>query len=111
MHCIIGAGYCGMGAARALLAAGVEVEILEADTDVGGNWRHGVYDSTHIISSRDSTAYAEFPMPRDYPDFPSRAQMLAYLSSYADAFELRGHMRFGTTVTRVSPMTPDGLGG
>ncbi|MDQ1682900.1 MAG: hypothetical protein QOC60_88 [Frankiaceae bacterium] len=110
-HCVIGAGYCGMGAARALLAAGVELEILEADDDVGGNWRHGVYDSTHIISSRDSTAYIEFPMPRDYPDFPSREQMLAYLCSYADAFGLRTHIRFGTTVTRVSPVTPDGLAG
>ncbi|MDQ1701776.1 MAG: hypothetical protein QOF57_1028 [Frankiaceae bacterium] len=111
MHCIIGAGYCGMGAARALLAAGVDVEVLEADSDVGGNWRHGVYDSTHIISSRDSTAYAEFPMPRDYPDFPSRAQMLTYLTSYAEAFDLKRHIRFGTTVTRVSPLSPDGLAG
>ncbi len=111
MHCVIGAGYCGMGAARALLAKGIDVEVLESDTDVGGNWRHGVYDSTHIISSRDSTAYDEFPMPRDYPDFPSRVQMLAYLSSYADAFDLRTHIRFGTTVTRVAPLSPDGLAG
>jgi cation diffusion facilitator CzcD-associated flavoprotein CzcO len=85
--------------------------VLEADGDVGGNWRHGVYDSTHIISSRDSTAYAEFPMPRDYPDFPSRAQMLTYLTSYAEAFDLNRHIRFGTTVTRVSPLSPDGLAG
>lgn len=108
---VIGAGYCGMGAARALLAAGVDVQLLESDTDVGGNWRHGVYDSTHIISSRDSTAYAEFPMPRSYPDFPSREQMLAYLTSYAEAFDLRRHTRFGTTVTRVAALSPDGLAG
>ena len=111
LHCVIGAGYAGMGAARALLDAGVPIEVLEADTDVGGNWRHGVYDSVHIISSRDSTAYAEFPMPREYPDFPSREQMLAYLGAYADAFDLRPHISFGTTVTRVRPLSPDGLSG
>jgi len=57
VHCIIGAGYCGLGATRALLAAGVDVEVLEADTDVGGNWRHGVYDSTHIISAAESESH------------------------------------------------------
>jgi len=43
---------------------------LEADDQLGGNWYRGVYDTVHIISSRKRTEYA------DYPDFPSRAQML-----------------------------------
>ena len=43
---------------------------------IGGNWYDGVYDSTHIISSRDTTGYGDFPMPASYTDFPSRDQML-----------------------------------
>ena len=70
-----------------------------------------MYNSTHIISSRDTTGYAEFPMPRSYPDFPSRDQMLAYLRSYAEAFSLRELIRFRTEVTSLVPVTPDGVGG
>jgi cation diffusion facilitator CzcD-associated flavoprotein CzcO len=102
-HLVIGAGYAGLGVARALDATGIDVEVVERNDEVGGNWLNGVYDSTHIISSRDSTGYAEFPMPRAYPDFPSREQMLAYLRSYAEAFSIRKLISFGTEVTRVVP--------
>jgi cation diffusion facilitator CzcD-associated flavoprotein CzcO len=110
-HLVIGAGYAGLGVARALRGAGIDVEVVERNDEVGGNWLNGVYDSTHIISSRDSTGYAEFPMPRSYPDFPSRDQMLAYLRSYAEAFSIRELISFRTEVTRVVPVTPDGIGG
>jgi cation diffusion facilitator CzcD-associated flavoprotein CzcO len=110
-HPVIGAGYSGLGVARALRADGFEVEVVERNHEVGGNWLNGVYDSTHITSSRDSTGYAELPMPRSYPDFPNREQMLAYLRSYAEAFSIRELIRFGTEVTRVVPVTPDGMGG
>src|SRR5579872_6703794 len=51
-YCIIGAGPFGLCMARALQKAGIPYEQLEADADVGGNWRHGVYSTAHIISSR-----------------------------------------------------------
>ncbi len=101
--CIIGAGYAGLGVARALAARGIPFDWFERNDALGGNWLDGVYDSTHIISSRDSTAYADLPMPRDYPDFPSRAQVLDYLNAYADRFDLRRRIRFGATVERVTP--------
>ncbi len=110
-HLVIGAGYAGLGVARALRADGIDVEVVERNDEVGGNWLNGVYNSTHIISSRDTTGYAEFPMPRSYPDFPSRDQMLAYLRSYAEAFSIRELIRFGTEVTRVVPASADGLAG
>ncbi len=110
-HLVIGAGYAGLGVARALRADGIEVEVVERNAEVGGNWLNGVYNSTHIISSRDTTGYAELPMPRSYPDFPSRDQMLAYLRSYAEAFCLRELISFQTEVTSVVPVTPDGVGG
>ena len=64
------------------------MEVVERNNRSGQLAEQGD-DSTHIISSRDTTGYAEFPMPRSYPDFPSRDQMLAYLRSYAEAFSLR----------------------
>ena len=86
---MIGAGYAGNGVAKALTDAGIAYDQLERTDHVGGNWADGVYDSTHIISSRDTTQYGDFPMPRDYPDFPSREQVIAYLNDYVDCFGLR----------------------
>jgi cation diffusion facilitator CzcD-associated flavoprotein CzcO len=77
---------------------------LEADDDLGGNWYHGVYETAHIISSRKTTEYADFPMPSHYPDFPSARQMLEYLRAYADAFGLRPHIQFRTKVVMCLPL-------
>ncbi len=79
---IIGAGPVGISAARALHKKGIAYDQFEAEAGVGGNWRHGVYHTAHIISSRKTTQFPDFPMPDSYPDFPSAAQMLEYLNSY-----------------------------
>jgi cation diffusion facilitator CzcD-associated flavoprotein CzcO len=110
-YCIIGAGYAGNGVAKAFKDAGIPYDQLEATDHVGGNWAHGVYDSTHIISSRDSTQYEDFPMPSDYPDFPSREQVCDYLNAYVDQFDLRDDIEFGAEVVRCEPLDPEGLRG
>jgi hypothetical protein len=109
--CVIGAGYVGNGLAYALKRAGLRYDQLEATGRIGGNWSHGVYDSTHLISSKKSTQYVEFPMPEDYPTFPSAAQMLAYLESYVDHFGLREHLELNTEVVRVWPADRNGTAG
>lgn len=100
---IIGAGPVGISVARALKQKGIAYDQFEADTAIGGNWRHGVYPSAHIISSRKTTEFPDFPMPHHYPDFPSAAQMLAYLTQYAHRYDLEEHITFNTTVEYVEP--------
>lgn len=100
---IIGAGFSGLAVAGAFARYGIAYEQVEADSDLGGNWRHGVYDSVHLITSRRATQLDEWPMPADWPDFPSQAQMLAYLRSYAARFDLRRSIEFNRQVRRVSP--------
>ena len=106
LYCVIGAGPTGLAMAAALRKAGIPYEQLEADYEIGGNWRHGVYETTHIISSKKTTEYADFPMPADYPDFPSAAQMLAYLNGYTDYAGIRQHIQFKTKVSFCRPL-PD----
>jgi Flavin-binding monooxygenase-like len=110
-YCVIGAGYAGNGVAKALADAGIPYDQIERNDYVGGNWADGVYDSTHIISSRDTTEYGDFPMPRHFPDFPSREQVLDYLNDYVDTFGLRERIEFGTEVTGVRPLDRSGLSG
>jgi hypothetical protein len=100
---IIGAGPCGLAHAKALKEAGIAYEQVEADRDVGGNWYHGVYRTVHIISSRRTTEFADYPMPADYPDFPSGQQILDYMRAYAREFELYPKIEFNTKVVMVSP--------
>ena len=107
--CIIGAGYTGLGAARAFTQAGIPYDHFEVTDRLGGNWSHGVYDSTQLISAKGSTQYPEYPMPASYPVFPSRAQMLAYLQDYAEHFKLA--IEYGREVASVRPLDRDGMAG
>lgn len=100
---IIGAGPCGLAHAKALTEAGIAYEQVEADRDVGGNWYHGVYRTVHIISSRKTTEFADYPMPADYPDFPSGQQILDYMRSYAREFDLYPKIEFNTKVVMIAP--------
>jgi cation diffusion facilitator CzcD-associated flavoprotein CzcO len=100
---IIGAGPCGLAHAKALKEAGIAYEQVEADGEVGGNWYHGVYRTVHIISSRKTTEFTDYPMPADYPDFPSGQQVLDYMRAYAGRFELYPNIEFNTKVTMVRP--------
>jgi hypothetical protein len=87
-----------------LKLAEIPYQQVEATEDVGGNWHHGTYASAHILSSRDVTEYPHFPMPEDYPDFPSREQMYQYYKSYASHYGLRDHIQFNTKVVGVNPI-------
>jgi hypothetical protein len=109
--CIVGAGAAGLAAARHFAAAGIPFEVLERERDVGGIWdaslpRSPVYQSTHFISSKPLTQFPDFPMPREYPDYPDHAQALAYLRAYARQFGLYQRIRFGQTVERAERIAP-----
>lgn len=110
-YCIVGAGYAGIGAARAFRTAGIDYDHLEATDVIGGNWSNGPYDSAHLISSKKSTQFPEYPMPAHYPTFPHRTQMLEYLNDYADHFRLRERIEFGTRVAAVWPVDQNGMAG
>ncbi len=102
-HLVVGAGFAGLGVAAAFTRAGIGYDQVEADDDLGGNWKHGVYENVHIISSRKTTEYTDWPMPADWPDFPSAGQMLTYLRAYADHHGLRARLALSTRVTWVEP--------
>ncbi|WP_084523459.1 flavin-containing monooxygenase [Nocardia inohanensis] len=110
-YCIIGAGYTGLAVAKAYTDLGLDYDHIEATDAIGGNWSHGVYDSTYLISSKGVTEYPDYPMPAGYPDFPSAAQMRDYLRAFAAEFGLDHRIEFGTLVTDVAPLDATGLAG
>jgi cation diffusion facilitator CzcD-associated flavoprotein CzcO len=48
------------------------------------------------------SSFDDFPMPEDYPDFPSHRQVLAYFAGYARVFQLAPHIRFNSHVERCT---------
>jgi len=101
---VIGAGPAGLAAARALRLRGIPYVQFERHSDVGGIWDIDnpgtpMYRSAHFISSRDVSGFFDFPMPRSYADYPSRAQILEYTRAFADEFGLRDGIRFGVEVS------------
>ncbi len=106
-HCIVGAGPGGLAAARAFLNLGLEVDVFERHSGVGGIWDRSnagtpMYESAHFISSRDLSAFHGYKMPSDYPDYPNQRQILAYIQGFSDAYGLTEHIRFSTSVDDAS---------
>ena len=101
---IIGAGFVGLGMAQALKEAGILYDQVDASDRLGGNWYHGVYETAHIISSRKVTQFTNFPMPDNYPDFPSAQNMRDYINSFADHFNLREQVELNRKVSYVRPI-------
>jgi cation diffusion facilitator CzcD-associated flavoprotein CzcO len=108
--CVIGAGPCGLTTLKNLLQAGCRnVVCYEEHSGIGGNWaftddpqRSSVHACSHTISSRRRSSFDDFPMPNNYPQFPSHRQLLAYFTDYASAFRLAPHIRLGAHVQQCT---------
>ncbi len=109
---IVGAGPSGLAAARNLDRQGVPWVGFELADDVGGLWdidgpRSTMYESAHLISSRTTTEFAEFPMAAGVADYPSHHELKRYFGEFADHFGLRDRFHFGTEVVRLEPADDD----
>ena len=107
--CIIGAGCSGITAVKNLTQSGLtDVVCYEQQSSIGGNWVYtsevghsSVCSTTHIISSKKMSEYEDFPMPDNYPDYPSHRQLLAYFRDYVDHFDLASYIRLNTKVNHI----------
>jgi cation diffusion facilitator CzcD-associated flavoprotein CzcO len=105
---IIGAGVAGLTTAKVLNQAGHEVVVYDKAPDVGGVWsRTRRYPGLTTQSPKAQYSLSDFPMPRDYPEWPTGAQVQAYLAAYAGRFGLEAALRLSTEVTSAVP-APEG---
>lgn len=95
---VIGASAAGLATAAELHRRGREFEILEAEDVVAASWRRH-YDRLHLHTPKGFSALPGLPMPKSWPRYPARDQVVEYLELYQKHFALRP--RFGETVHRV----------
>ena len=81
---VIGAGPSGITAIKNFADQGFEVTAFERCEGVGGNWRFNdpsghssVFETTHIISSKYTSYYEDYPFPEGTSDYPSHKELLA----------------------------------
>lgn len=95
---VVGAGPAGLACAVTMRAAGLNVAVLEKSDRVGDVWRRH-YDRLHLHTDRKRSGLPGMAMPKTFPIYPSREQMVSYLEDYAARFGIRPV--FNTTVSRL----------
>jgi cation diffusion facilitator CzcD-associated flavoprotein CzcO len=77
-----------LACAMTMRGAGLNVTVLEKADNVGAVWRRH-YDRLHLHTDRKHSGLPGMVMPRSYPLYPSREQLIEYLESYAVHFDIR----------------------
>lgn len=111
---IIGAGPSGLPAIRHSLLYGFTPVCFEATEDIGGLWRYkedqrtvrttsiaSVMKTTVINTSKEMTAYSDFPPPPEFANFMHNTVLLEYFRMYADHYGLLKFIKFKHYVLNV----------
>ena len=86
---VIGAGVAGLATAKVLTQAGHVVRVYDRTPDVGGVWSATRrYPGLTTQSPKAQYALSDFPMPDDYPEWPTGEQVQRWLAAYAERFAL-----------------------
>ena len=95
---VIGAGQAGLSAGYYLKQAGRSFVILDANAEVGGSWLNR-YDSLQLFTPRWAVRLPGWRFENRDVRYPSRDQMVGFLQSYAERFDLP--VRTGAHVDRI----------
>ncbi|XP_052056897.1 flavin-containing monooxygenase 5-like [Apodemus sylvaticus] len=107
---VIGAGVSGLGAIKCCLEEGLEPTCFEKRSDIGGLWKYeeistsgnpGIYKSLTCNTSKEMTAFSDYPIPDHFPNYMHNSKMMEYLRMYARHFGLMKHIQFQTKVCSI----------
>jgi cation diffusion facilitator CzcD-associated flavoprotein CzcO len=99
---IIGAGFGGLAAAVALRRKGIDdLLIVERSDGVGGTWRQNTYPGAACDIQSHLYSFSFAPNRNWSRTYAYQPEILSYLESVADDFDLRRHLMLGTGVRRL----------
>jgi len=99
---IIGAGFGGLAAAVALRRVGIDdLVIIDGADGVGGTWRRNIYPGAACDVQSHLYSFS-FALNKSWSrTYARQPEILAYLESVADDFDLRRHLILETYVRRA----------
>ncbi|KAK3714624.1 hypothetical protein RRG08_020880 [Elysia crispata] len=110
---VIGAGGSGVAATKVLADAGFsDIVCFERRDGLGGLWHFSdkptqwqdearLYRSTVISTSKEFTAFSDYPMPDHYPNFCHNKIVEEYFLDYARHFGVEKFIRYNQEVLSV----------
>lgn len=99
---IVGAGVSGLLACKYLAEKGLKPVVFEEKDRVGGLWNQ-TYESTRLQVPKENYQFSDFPWPSSVEEvWPHNTQLVQYLQSYAQQFELLQYVKFNSRVTEVN---------
>lgn len=99
---VVGAGMSGLLTAIRLKQAGVPFTIIDKNADVGGTWFENTYPGCRVDNPNHMYSYS-FEPNHDFPQyFSTQPVLLDYFRRVAEKYDLRRHIRFGTTVEEAT---------
>jgi len=84
---IVGASISGLASAASLKKAGIPYTIIEKQQQVVAPWRNH-YDRLHLHTSKKLSGLPYKPFDKSVPLYPSRQQVVDYLTDYQKAFDI-----------------------
>ncbi|KAG8367496.1 hypothetical protein BUALT_Bualt16G0078000 [Buddleja alternifolia] len=98
---IIGAGISGLLACKYTLSKGFNPIVFEAKDEVGGLWNQTI-ESTRLQNFKDIFEFSDFAWPSSVTEmFPHNTQVLEYIQSYAQHFQLLPYIKFNSLVMSI----------
>ncbi|RHZ52405.1 hypothetical protein Glove_461g51 [Diversispora epigaea] len=111
---IIGAGVSGLASVKECLDNKLIPICFEQNSFIGGHWKteekneynqnfySAIYKNLITNTSKEMTAYSDFPMPAEWPTFLDCPLVEKYIEMYAKKFNLSPHIKLNTKVINIS---------
>ncbi|XP_050206717.2 probable flavin-containing monooxygenase 1 [Mercurialis annua] len=97
---IIGGGISGLAACKYSLSKGFKPIVFEAKNEIGGVWAKTI-KTCCLQTPKQDYQFSDFPWPDSVQEFPTQQQVMDYLHSYAQHFDLLKHIKFNTKVVSI----------
>uniref|UniRef100_A0A7S4HGS7 Flavin-containing monooxygenase n=1 Tax=Vannella robusta TaxID=1487602 RepID=A0A7S4HGS7_9EUKA len=117
---VVGAGPAGLVAAKRFLEDGWDVCVFEQQGEVGGTWVYtddigteekyvhsSMYANLKTNLTKHAMAYLDYPFPKSSPNILSQREVLEYLNSYANEFNLLPYIKFNHQILSIEPCDPN----
>ena len=100
---VVGAGFAGLYMLYRLRGLGLQVQVIEAGSDVGGTWFWNRYPGARCDVESMEYSYSfseELQQEWDWTErYATQPEILRYINHVADRFDLRRDVQFNTRVS------------